>query len=236
MKRKGFTLIELLVVIAIIAILAAILLPVFARARENARKSTCTNNSKQIGMAIMQYTQDYDETFPAMNFGAGERPWTTWPGTPAGNNWSAVFYGGLQPYLKSQNVLLCPSDSGAALNNNISYAYNEYIEDSGRGWSKLGALSSAPGGAASVTIVAESRFRGIYNDWDGGAQGDGLDRIKNVLNTNPPSQRHFGADGGNIITYCDGHAKYVQLNKMGGPAIFGAGKQRPVVDPRWVEP
>jgi prepilin-type N-terminal cleavage/methylation domain-containing protein len=61
MRRTGFTLIELLVVIAIIAILAAILFPVFARARENARKSNCASNLKQMGLAIMQYVQDYDE-------------------------------------------------------------------------------------------------------------------------------------------------------------------------------
>ena len=64
MKKRGFTLIELLVVIAIIAILAAILFPVFARAREAARKSSCQSNLKQFGSAFMMYTQDYDECFP----------------------------------------------------------------------------------------------------------------------------------------------------------------------------
>lgn len=64
MRKQGFTLIELLVVIAIIAILAAILFPVFARARENARKSSCQSNLKQIGTGLMMYVQDYDETFP----------------------------------------------------------------------------------------------------------------------------------------------------------------------------
>ncbi|MCS7190021.1 MAG: DUF1559 domain-containing protein, partial [Fimbriimonadales bacterium] len=64
MNRKGFTLIELLVVIAIIAILAAILFPVFAQARESARQTQCTNNQKQIATSVMMYVQDYDETFP----------------------------------------------------------------------------------------------------------------------------------------------------------------------------
>src|SRR5215216_4432933 len=63
-KRRGFTLIELLVVIAIIAILAAILFPVFARARENARRTSCLSNLKQLSLGIMQYTQDYDERLP----------------------------------------------------------------------------------------------------------------------------------------------------------------------------
>jgi prepilin-type N-terminal cleavage/methylation domain-containing protein len=63
--RKGFTLIELLIVIEIIAILAAVLFPVFGRARENARRSSCQSNLKQIGMGLLQYTQDYDESYPA---------------------------------------------------------------------------------------------------------------------------------------------------------------------------
>src|SRR5689334_5202516 len=67
--KPGFTLIELLVVIAIIAILAAILFPVFARARENARRASCQSNLKQIGLGIMMYTQDYDETFPRSAIG-----------------------------------------------------------------------------------------------------------------------------------------------------------------------
>ena len=69
-KRAAFTLIELLVVIAIIAILAAILFPVFARARENARRSSCQSNLKQIGLGIAQYTQDYDEIMPRADYGA----------------------------------------------------------------------------------------------------------------------------------------------------------------------
>ena len=73
--RRGFTLIELLVVIAIIAILAAILFPVFAQAREAARKATCLSNLKQIGEAVMMYTQDFDEIYP-INDGGGNRPGT----------------------------------------------------------------------------------------------------------------------------------------------------------------
>ena len=91
--RKGFTLIELLVVIAIIAILAAILFPVFARARENARRASCQSNLKQVGLGIMQYTQDYDERYPQR--------------ANAGGNWQQF----IQPYVKSTQLFKCPSNT-----------------------------------------------------------------------------------------------------------------------------
>src|SRR4028118_1248712 len=97
--RKGFTLIELLVVIAIIAILAAILFPVFARARENARRASCQSNLKQIGLGVMQYTQDYDELMP--------RPWYGTSATDTDPKWVDV----IQPYVKSTQLFTCPSDS-----------------------------------------------------------------------------------------------------------------------------
>jgi prepilin-type N-terminal cleavage/methylation domain-containing protein/prepilin-type processing-associated H-X9-DG protein len=95
--RPGFTLIELLVVIAIIAILAAILFPVFARARENARRASCQSNLKQIGLGLMQYTQDYDEKYPGTY------------STPGGvlNGWYYV----IQPYIRSTQLFDCPSAS-----------------------------------------------------------------------------------------------------------------------------
>ncbi|HEY0073389.1 MAG TPA: DUF1559 domain-containing protein [Abditibacteriaceae bacterium] len=100
--RRGFTLIELLVVIAIIALLAAILFPVFARARENARKSSCQNNLKQIGVGISQYVQDYDEMMP------NARPDTDINGVFVGDApWHAVIF----PYTKSQQIFRCPSNS-----------------------------------------------------------------------------------------------------------------------------
>ena len=109
-RRKGFTLIELLVVIAIIAILAAILFPVFARARENARKSTCQSNLKQLGTAIQMYLQDYDEVF------SGRAQPTTYP-VPANAVWWPTLY---EPYLKNTGVLRCPSQPG----NTWGYGYN----------------------------------------------------------------------------------------------------------------
>src|SRR3954464_7101760 len=92
--RLGFTLIELLVVIAIIALLAAILFPVFGRARENARRSSCQSNLKQIGLGILQYVQDYDGAFPYARVLS----------TPK-INWGQS----IMPYVKSVQLFVCPS-------------------------------------------------------------------------------------------------------------------------------
>jgi prepilin-type N-terminal cleavage/methylation domain-containing protein len=101
---SGFTLIELLVVIAIIAILAAILFPVFARARENAKRSSCQSNLKQVGLGFAQYSQDYDEKFPA----AAENGAVPSPQFTSDKNiWAEV----IQPYIKSTQVFRCPSSS-----------------------------------------------------------------------------------------------------------------------------
>lgn len=113
---KGFTLIELLVVIAIIAILAAILFPVFARARENARKAACMSNLKQIGLGMMMYIQDYDETYPVS--------WQSWVPTN-----QMYWYQIIDPYIKNEQVFVCPSagqilDSSGNVQYSGGYGYN----------------------------------------------------------------------------------------------------------------
>jgi prepilin-type N-terminal cleavage/methylation domain-containing protein/prepilin-type processing-associated H-X9-DG protein len=106
-SRRGFTLIELLVVIAIIAILAAILFPVFARARENARRASCQSNLKQIGLGLVQYSQDYDETLIAPHYGpAGDRASSSSNATTT-YKWMDA----LQPYVKNEQIFNCPSQS-----------------------------------------------------------------------------------------------------------------------------
>jgi prepilin-type N-terminal cleavage/methylation domain-containing protein len=122
--HKGFTLIELLVVIAIIAILAAILFPVFAKAREKARQTSCQSNLKQIGLGFVQYTNDYDEKYPAAI------------------NWASAIY----PYEKSTNVFHCPDDTNtaSASASPLSYAINANLAGHNQ------AILSSP----SVTVLA----------------------------------------------------------------------------------
>ena len=143
MKRKaGFTLIELLVVIAIIAILAAILFPVFAQAREQARMSTCLSNFKQMGLGVKMYLDDWDETYP-MN-----RIWQNKGGSECNGKGKMITWKHeTQPYVKNTGVFKCPSNPRNNLPDEtggddafgftvfpISYAYNGTVL-----WNSLGA-------------------------------------------------------------------------------------------------
>ncbi len=145
-KKSAFTLIELLVVIAIIAILAAILFPVFARARENARRSSCQSNLKQLGLGILQYVQDYDEKYPATRYDSGV--------AKTRNNWAAV----TQPYLKSTQLFQCPSDPDTTPISNYWFINTTGEFHSSYGYNERFTLGSNTGGiaAAAVTDVAKT--------------------------------------------------------------------------------
>jgi len=112
--RKGFTLIELLVVIAIIAILAAILFPVFAKAREKARQSSCANNMKQLALGAAMYVQDFDEKFPSGNSGL-----LVGPGVANPDGWAAQIF----PEVKSTGVYKCPDDATAGTGALVPISY-----------------------------------------------------------------------------------------------------------------
>ena len=169
-NKTAFTLIELFVVIAIIAILAAILFPVFARARENARRSSCQSNLKQIGLGLAQYVQGYDEKLP---YGA----WSQSSGVNI--TWRAATY----PYTKSTQVFACPSNTRNNLNTDwdtttgfgrfpISYAANG--QDFGTGndfmpfaWEDSSTnVAKIDNVATTVAVVEVSGYLPIYNAVD----------------------------------------------------------------------
>lgn len=250
---RGFTLIELLVVIAIIAILAAILFPVFAQARESARKTSCLSNEKQLGLGFMMYAQDYDEKLPGVPFpynGCTYRvnciwPWDAWPNTP-GNGWPAVEYGGIQPYVKNTKVLQCPSQDESNRwygNNGISYMYNEFLYNSTNGLDKLATLAASQVGVAKIAIITEGYASGIFNDWDNGGptakDKDGMSRLRYL---NYPGTAWLQPHGGPNIVYADGHAKFMPVDKIISFRAYawGGNKQRcvqmPVIYPGCTEP
>ena len=112
-RNVGFTLIELLVVIAIIGILASILFSVFARARENARRTSCLSNLKQIGMGYMMYVQDYDERFPANFAYPGGAPYLS-------------YFAAVAPYIKNKQVWVCPSQTSTQVMGSV-WAYPPFL-------------------------------------------------------------------------------------------------------------
>lgn len=225
MKRHGFTLIELLVVIAIIAILAAILFPVFAQAREKARSASCQSNLKQLGLGMSMYRQDYDGRFPFGGWDGGTKD--------GGVDWQNT----IAPYVKNRGVYRCPSTTdldedpanpGAWLwnRNPVSYLYNNYLAEGGNplpetavrsvadcvmlieGHSDWGDVQCGPGATdwlgrnPSVWCMEDTTF---------GRRGS---LITGYLSWNYPSDqghtwglpRHVG--GANAC-FADGHVKFI---------------------------
>lgn len=192
---SGFTLIELLVVIAIIAILAAILFPVFARARENGRRASCQSNLKQIGLGFAQYVQDYDERFmdPVI---------VGLPSAPYG--WADA----LQPYLKSTQILQCPSEKTGPNSAPDQTGYTDYWMNHIFNVKKYSHLSYIE--SSSLSILAfdgptdKAYASGKGKDW-------ALYAVKGMsnygqLNWNDNAYRHL--EGTNWL-FCDGHVKWL---------------------------
>lgn len=116
-KRKGFTLLELLVVVAIIALLAAVLFPVFSRAREKGRQTACFSNLRQVGLAFALYTDDSDGLMPdrrdlKKSLPGGYRPWSAWPPSDPRGGWAII---ALAPYVRNEAIWSCPSVTGSPI-------------------------------------------------------------------------------------------------------------------------
>jgi len=189
MKRKGFTLIELLVVIAIIAILAAILFPVFARAREKARQASCQSNLKQLGLAHLMYAQDYDETFmkqmPCYN---GTNGWPNGSG-----KWQAV----LNPYIKNDQLRVCPT---TGTDPSYSLPRNPFSGCCGTK-PKLGVFDQPSGAILMADTTDNNPPQGrMMAGWT-----PGWSTYPDVVSCIPIGFAHN--EGANIV-YVDGHVKW----------------------------
>ena len=185
--RRGFTLIELLVVIAIIAILAAILFPVFARAREKARQTSCLSNMKQIALGHLMYAQDYDEMIvPSLLYFNSDNlnpPQTMW------------WYMRIEPYVKNEQIFLCPSvrgepyaiAGGTTRNYYCDYAMNQFI---------VGQALAEIQNPASVVLNCEraNTYVRIYNPGS--------------TSTNAYHTMHLRHNEGSNFSFADGHAKW----------------------------
>jgi len=234
-RRNAFTLIELLVVIAIIAILAAVLFPVFARARDQARKTSCLSNEKNLGLAFLMYAQDYDEQMPGTRFQDGSWPWDVWPNPYGG--WHGVFRVATMPYIKNSQVLQCPSQGENGRwddANGMSYMYSEFLYNYGYGFNKLALLANQPAGVSGIAIIGEGFSSGIFCDWDTGGP-DNKDGYSRLRFGNYWPQWTSNHEGTNFI-YADGHAKFTGFgallnHRVSSPTGTNRCEQRPVTYP-----
>lgn len=223
MLRRAFTLIELLVVIAIIAILAAILFPVFAQAREKARMSACQSNLKQSGNAFMMYVQDYDETWPAGAPG-------TWDNCATMTNrgsWSGWIGNLIRPYAKNTGIFQCPSRPRAFGVNNGCTATTEYLVASygfnyktmwGRAQAEVNEVSSQLVMWDSGTGWADCDYRSTCGMW---ANRDVCWYMRKTGKPLQPGMNCGANDNnaswhndGNNLLYADGHVKWGKWDQL----------------------
>lgn len=226
-NRKGFTLIELLVVIAIISILTAILFPVFARARESARRASCMSNVKQLMLGVMMYAQDYDE-----HFLYGQRKaYSDEPGAGYGDwmYWTVM----LQPYVKSTQVFICPNTQSSDSVTQLNYGINARISPATSQYAVLPQATSLASlvSPASAYMIFDAGSYSIIPSWAASPEynlfipgaGDvlGLTATSCVGTTayyqvpkyenDCMHARHFD---GNVVGFADGHVKWIKAQTI----------------------
>ena len=216
-RTRGFTLIELLVVIAVIAILAALLFPVLARARDKGRQASCASNLKQIGLAATLYIQDYDETYP-LGHTPADNPLTLFDG---GGDYEPHFIELVRPFIKNtknQGVWRCPSDpsprvtkEGDKLEFHVSYSVN--------GWFEYGTALSQIDRPAEKIHVLESTDDDHFHWWELGRKQESdpyvtLDQLpKKTFTEQTAPTRH--SEGANYL-YADQHVKWSHFAALWG--------------------
>ncbi|MFO8081404.1 MAG: DUF1559 domain-containing protein [Armatimonadota bacterium] len=188
-RRKGFTLIELLVVIAIIAILAAILFPVFARAREKARQTSCLSNLKQIGLAETMYQQDYDETTG-----------TYIQGAPSGVSSDYSWIDLLMPYVNNTQLFECPSAENGYRTDDVGAlgSYGANISD-----------TDVPGLSGKDYLYCHRKVASFQAPSETAIFADTVGTHYFRYNSNDIQAMDFLHNGGANVAYLDGHAKWV---------------------------
>ncbi len=237
-KRSAFTLIELLVVIAIIAILAAILFPVFAQAREKARQITCVSNVKEIGLALLMYAQDYDErimSFPDNNAGGG--------GPDSNPADFQCWYDYIQPYMKSLQILRCPSYSGpfpepdgwgvSGRYMHSTYALNTHIS-----WDMGGMLAGLTVPASTMLVSETPGGVTWFDDFGPGWTCPDILEWNGQMHfvTQYPGQTDDWGDpaiSAELSTVAaDGHVKAIRMANTNGGGVTRDSSNR-IVEPSW---
>jgi prepilin-type N-terminal cleavage/methylation domain-containing protein/prepilin-type processing-associated H-X9-DG protein len=215
-RVAGFTLIELLVVIAIIAILAAILFPVFARAREKARQASCLSNMKQIGLAMLMYMDDYDEQFCDVTCSGGS---------------NYKWFDPIDPYIKNDQILFCPSLRGEA---DQGQPKTDYVLNGC--FAQGGALATFDYPSYQI-MVAERAAAKPYEGYKPWPNDDvSWDDLTTYAHGIPTPHNHFDHlakdtrhNGGANYTFADGHAKWLRWDAtfeggIGLPGLHNPGR------------